>query len=107
MATNPPAGDGHRNGAVQDRSQVFNPVTQRGPKRDTDTGRFMDQKVNGKPYAPLKAAWRRDRVSERSRWGQTGGKAWSLHRQVLMHYRSRNNCNSSRLSMVRPSSPMH
>lgn len=25
MATNPPSGDGHRNGAVRKRSQVFNP----------------------------------------------------------------------------------
>jgi hypothetical protein len=50
MATNPPAGDGHRNGAVRDRSQVFNPVTQRWTKRDTDTGRFMDQKADGKPF---------------------------------------------------------
>ena len=24
MATNPPAGDGHRNGAVRKRSQVYN-----------------------------------------------------------------------------------
>lgn len=27
MATNPPKGDGHRNGAVRNRSQVFNPKT--------------------------------------------------------------------------------
>ena len=50
MATNPPAGDGHRNGAVRDRSQVFNPVTQRWTKRNTETGRFMDQKADGKPF---------------------------------------------------------
>ena len=50
MATNPPAGDGHRNGAVRDRSQVFNPVIQRWTKRDTETGRFMDQKADGKPF---------------------------------------------------------
>ena len=25
MATNPPKGDGHRNGAVKQRSQTFNP----------------------------------------------------------------------------------
>ena len=28
MATNPPSGDGHRNGAVRKRSQVFNPKTE-------------------------------------------------------------------------------
>ena len=41
MATNPPSGDGHRNGAVRNRSQVFNPKTQTWVKRDSDTGRFM------------------------------------------------------------------
>ena len=50
MATNPPKGDGHRNGAVRDRSQVFNPKVDRFVKRDTDTGRFMDQKVDGAPF---------------------------------------------------------
>jgi hypothetical protein len=50
MATNPPSGDGHRNGAVRDRSQVFNPKTETWVKRDADTGRFMDQKQNGEPF---------------------------------------------------------
>jgi hypothetical protein len=50
MATNPPAGDGHRNGAVRDRSQVYNPQVDRWVKRDADTGRFMDQKSNGDPF---------------------------------------------------------
>lgn len=50
MATNPPAGDGHRNGAVKGRSQVFNPQTQTRVKRDTGSGRFMDQKADGKPF---------------------------------------------------------
>ncbi len=49
MATNPPKGDGHRNGPVTGRSQ-----TQTGTghyvKRDTDTGRFMDVKSDGKPF---------------------------------------------------------
>ena len=44
MATNSPSGDGHRNGAVKDRSQTFNPVTKQWVKRDSDTGRFMDVK---------------------------------------------------------------
>ena len=48
MATNPPSGDGHRNGAVKDRSQAFNPVTKQWVKRDSDTGRFMDVKKDGK-----------------------------------------------------------
>jgi hypothetical protein len=50
MATNPPTGDGHRNGAVRDRSQVFNPVTQQWVKRDAETGRFMDVKKDGEPF---------------------------------------------------------
>lgn len=50
MATNQPKGDGHRNGAVRDRSQVFNPKIARFVKRDIDTGRFMDQKVGGVPF---------------------------------------------------------
>lgn len=50
MATNPPKGDGHRNGAVRNRTQVFNPINERFVKRDGDTGRFMDQKANGQPF---------------------------------------------------------
>ncbi len=50
MATNPPAGDGHRNGAVRKRSQVYNPKTGRWTKRDANTGRFMDQKADSKPF---------------------------------------------------------
>lgn len=50
MATNPPKGDGHRNGAVSRRSQVHNPATNRWVKRDSDTGRFLDQKSDTKPF---------------------------------------------------------
>jgi hypothetical protein len=50
IATNPPKGDGHRNGAVRDRSQVYNPQNERWTKRDTDTGRFMDQKADNEPF---------------------------------------------------------
>ena len=50
MATNPPKGDGHRNGAVKGRSQVFNPQNERYVKRDTSTGRFMDQKADHAPF---------------------------------------------------------
>lgn len=49
-ATNPPKGDGHRNGQVRDRSQTFNPRTEQYVKRDTDTGRFMDVKSDGNPF---------------------------------------------------------
>jgi hypothetical protein len=50
LATNPPKGDGHRNGAVKDRSQVYNPQIDRWIKRDTETGRFIDQKIDGDPF---------------------------------------------------------
>ena len=50
MATNPPKGDGHRIGAVRERSQVYNSHTERWVKRDTNTGRFMDQKADDKPF---------------------------------------------------------
>lgn len=50
MATNPPVGDGSRRGAVRDRSQTHNPKTDRWVKRDSDTGRFMDQKADDKPF---------------------------------------------------------
>ena len=50
MATNPPRGDNHRKGAVRDRSQVFNPQSDRWVKRDKDNGRFMDQKADPDPF---------------------------------------------------------
>ncbi len=50
MATNPPSGDGHRNGMVRERSQVFNPKTGCYVKRDTVTGRFVDVKSDGEPF---------------------------------------------------------
>jgi hypothetical protein len=50
VATNPPTGDGRRQGAVRDRSQAYNPQNGRWVKRDADTGRFMDQKADNKPF---------------------------------------------------------
>ena len=50
MATNPPTGDGHRNGAVKGRSQTHNPKTDRWVKRDSESGRFIDQKADKKPF---------------------------------------------------------
>ena len=50
MATNNPVGDGHRNGAVKNRSQVYNPKTEQWVKRDSSTGRFLDVNQNGKPH---------------------------------------------------------
>ena len=50
MATNPPTGDGRRQGAVRKRSQVYNPKNDKWTKRDMDTGRFIDQKADDKPF---------------------------------------------------------
>jgi hypothetical protein len=50
MAKNPPAGDGHRKGAVRDRSQTKTP-SGHYVKRDADSGRFLDVKTNDrKPF---------------------------------------------------------
>ena len=48
MATNPPTGDGHRKGAVRDRSQTLNPKTEQWIKRDDDTGRFNGREARRK-----------------------------------------------------------
>lgn len=50
MAKNAPNGDNARVGAVRQRSQVHNPVTDVWVKRDTGNGRFMDQKQDGTPF---------------------------------------------------------
>ncbi len=50
MATNPPKGDGHRHGAVRDRSQTHNPHIDRWIKRDRTTGQFIDQKADDRPF---------------------------------------------------------
>lgn len=49
MATNPPSGDGHRNGAVRERSQTKTPAGNY-VKRNSNTGRFMDVKSDKKPF---------------------------------------------------------
>jgi hypothetical protein len=47
MATNKPAGDGHRNGAVRKRSQLKDGLFGKETKRDLSTGEFMAQKKDG------------------------------------------------------------
>ena len=47
MAKNGKVGDGHRNGAVDKRSQILNPKTNLFVKRDADSGKFMDVKTSG------------------------------------------------------------
>jgi hypothetical protein len=48
MATN--TGEGHRIGSVRERSQTFNPVTERYVERDTTTGQFVRVKEDGTPF---------------------------------------------------------
>lgn len=50
MATNPPSGDGHRNGQIRQRSQAYNPYNNRWTKRDTGNGQFIDQKADSEPF---------------------------------------------------------
>lgn len=50
MAKNHPVGNNARKGAVRDRSQTYNPQTKLWIKRDTNTGRFMDNKQDGTPF---------------------------------------------------------
>lgn len=50
MAKNPPPGDNHRVGAVRERSQTYNPHNHAWVKRDTENGRFIDQKADPKPF---------------------------------------------------------
>lgn len=50
MAKNGKSGDGHRNGAVRERSQTYNPTTEQWVKRDANTGRFMEVKQDGTPF---------------------------------------------------------
>ncbi len=48
MAVN--TGKGSRVGAVQGRSQIFNPATGHYVKRDAESGRFLEVKSDGKPF---------------------------------------------------------
>lgn len=41
-------GNGYREGAVRDRTQVETPVG--WVKRDSETGRFLDVKADGEPF---------------------------------------------------------
>ncbi|MBV9548121.1 MAG: hypothetical protein JO256_00430 [Alphaproteobacteria bacterium] len=52
MASNEPAGDGHRIGAVKKRSQLKTPVMgkTRFTKRSKATGQFMDQTAGAKKF---------------------------------------------------------
>jgi predicted aconitase with swiveling domain len=42
--------DDHRIGSVNDRVQIFNPKTELWAKVDTNTGKIIDVKQDGKPF---------------------------------------------------------
>lgn len=46
MAKNRATAEGHRNGAIRDRSQV----SEEWAKRDTNTGRFVEKKIDSAPF---------------------------------------------------------
>ncbi len=48
MATN--TGNNHRNGSVKQRSQTHNPKIKKWIKRDTTTGKFINQKSDNDPF---------------------------------------------------------
>ena len=48
MAKN--TGKNYRRGAVDNRSQVYNPRTEQWTKRDSQTGQFMGGKQGGQPF---------------------------------------------------------
>jgi hypothetical protein len=48
MAKN--TGKGYRRGAVDARSQAFNPTTEQWVKRNTENGQFIDVRQNGEPF---------------------------------------------------------
>ena len=50
MAVNKPYDDNRRIGQVRERSQTYNPKTDRWTKRDTNTGQFIDTKSDGTPF---------------------------------------------------------
>jgi hypothetical protein len=55
MAKNGKTGDGHRNGQVDKRSQVFNPKTELYVKRNSETGQFMDVKISGGKFKGVRS----------------------------------------------------
>jgi hypothetical protein len=52
MSTNKPPPDGHRVGAVKDRSQVKTEIdgVERYTKRESTSGQFMDQKKDDQKF---------------------------------------------------------
>ncbi len=54
MATNYPIGDNKRIGSVRKRSQTYNSKISKWVKRDSETGKFIDQKADKKPFKGIR-----------------------------------------------------
>jgi hypothetical protein len=56
VSTNKPPPDGHRVGAVKDRSQLQTKIEgeEHWTKRDKTTGQFMDQKADGEKFKGIR-----------------------------------------------------
>lgn len=52
MAKN--TGNNYRHGMVKDRTQVYNPEIDNWTKRDNQTGQFINQKSDNKPFKGVK-----------------------------------------------------
>lgn len=50
MPKNKTVGDNQRKGAVRTRSRIKNPITGTWTKRDDRSGKFMEVKVDAKPF---------------------------------------------------------
>ena len=50
MAKNKPYGDGRRQGAIRNRSQVFNPQNEKWVERNTENGQFKNVKSDPLPF---------------------------------------------------------
>jgi len=43
-----------RKGAITKRSQIYNPLIKKWVKRDTKSGKFIDQKADNKPFKSIR-----------------------------------------------------
>lgn len=62
MARN--TGQDYRQGAVKDRSQSYNPKNDRWTKRDSDSGRFIDQKSDSDRFKGVSREKPKDNTSK-------------------------------------------
>jgi hypothetical protein len=74
MVTNPPRGDGHRQGAVREQSQAYDPKSKRWVKRDSETDKFMDQKADRNQFSYILVLLRSQKVDDNSQHASFGAR---------------------------------